>query len=254
MPKTSKPTSPTRQSNVPGKNSVTRSRWVPAIAVGAAIASAVVAGVTVMPAVISAPAKTAVSATSAASTPAPSASRVAAAPASQELAQVEPSEALPDNSAALRAFWAQASELKGFETGSALAATRLVVMFDPQCIHCAHLWQEAASLKLPMRITWVPVGLLGPSSRAQAAHMSDNFRDTAALDAHERKVAAQGPLRDAVPEASAAAKETVAVRTKLLLDAGVRGVPLMLVKTVDGQLRAHEGSMSAEMLRRWAAP
>ena len=103
-------------------------------------------------------------------------------------------------------------------------------MFDPQCIHCAHLWQEVASLKLPMRITWVPVGLLGPSSRAQ------------------------GPLRDAVPEASAAAKETVAVRTRLLVDAGVEGVPLMLVKTADGQLRAHEGSMPADMLRRWAAP
>lgn len=254
MSKTSKTASGTRRGNALDKPNPTRSRWVPTIAVAAALASALVAGVTVMPSVGSAPAKTDVSTPQAAPSTAPAASQAATISAGQELAQVRPSKALPDGSAALRAFWAQASGLKGFETGSALAATHLVVMFDPQCIHCAHLWQEVASLKLPMRITWVPVGLLGPSSRAQAAHMSDNFRDIAALDAHERKVAAQGPLRDAVPEASAAAKETVAVRTRLLVDAGVEGVPLMLVKTADGQLRAHEGSMPADMLRRWAAP
>ena len=53
-----------------------------------------------------------------------------------------------------------ASEAKGFDVGTTMAAHVVYVFFDPQCPHCAELWESARPLKAQARFVWIPVGLL----------------------------------------------------------------------------------------------
>ena len=58
---------------------------------------------------------------------------------------------------------------KGFNVGSTMATRVIYVFFDPQCPHCAVLWENVKPLKGQVRIVWIPVGLIGDKSVAQGA-------------------------------------------------------------------------------------
>ena len=54
-----------------------------------------------------------------------------------------------------------AAEAKGFDVGSTMSTRVVYVFFDPQCPHCAVLWDATKPLKSQARFVWIPVGLIG---------------------------------------------------------------------------------------------
>lgn len=82
--------------------------------------------------------------------------------------------------------WQQAWEDPGVTTGPADSAKRMVVFLDPNCPFCARLWRELRPWRKTVRIHWVPVAFLRPSSVGIAAAILSAPDPAQALDANER--------------------------------------------------------------------
>ena len=62
------------------------------------------------------------------------------------------------------------AEAKGFTVGSTMSTRTVYVFFDPQCPHCAVLWQAAKPLKSQAKFVWIPVGIINKTSVAPGRH------------------------------------------------------------------------------------
>ena len=136
-----------------------------------------------------------------------------------------------------------AAEAKGFTVGSEMSVRRVFVFFDPQCPHCAALWEAAKPLKSQARFIWIPVGLLNPTSSLQGAALLAAADPVAAMDQHEASMAAKqgGIVASGDIEAQKAA---VAANTALMNRYGFGGVPVIVAKhAVTGELVVKEGAM-----------
>lgn len=141
-----------------------------------------------------------------------------------------------------------AAEAKGFTVGSEMSVRRVFVFFDPQCPHCAALWQAAKPLKSQARFIWIPVGLLNPTSSVQGAALLASADPVAAMDQHEASLTAKqgGIVASGDVEAQ---KALVAANTALFNRYGFGGVPAVVAKhAVTGELVVKEGSMPTSML------
>lgn len=141
-----------------------------------------------------------------------------------------------------------AAEAKGFTVGSEMSVRRVFVFFDPQCPHCAALWQAAKPLKSQTRFTWIPVSLLNPTSSLQGAALLAAADPVAAMDQHEASLMAKqgGIVASGDIEAQ---KALVAANTALFTRYGFGGVPVVVAKhAVTGELVVKEGSMPTATL------
>jgi thiol:disulfide interchange protein DsbG len=79
-----------------------------------------------------------------------------------------------------------------------MAARSLLVFFDPQCPHCATLWVASKPLRERIRMTWMPVAFIKPSSGPQGALILAAKDPAGTMDQHENLLSSgQGGL--AVP-------------------------------------------------------
>lgn len=141
-----------------------------------------------------------------------------------------------------------ATEAKGFTVGSAMSVRTVYVFFDPQCPHCAALWNEAKPLKSQAKFVWIPVGLINPASTAQGAALLAASDPAAAMDAHEASMTAKTGGITASGSLDAQ-REMVASNTKLMNRFQFQGVPVIVAKNaVSGDLVVKEGSMSTALL------
>lgn len=141
-----------------------------------------------------------------------------------------------------------AAEAKGFSIGSAMAVRTVYVFFDPQCPHCAALWNAAKPLKSQTRFVWIPVGLINPTSSAQGATLLAAADPEAAMNQHEASMAAKqgGILATGDVDAQ---KALVAANTALMNRYGFGGVPVIIAKhAVTGDLVVKEGAMPTPAL------
>ena len=83
-----------------------------------------------------------------------------------------------------------ANEGKGFAVGSMMSANTVYVFFDPQCPHCAHLWNAAIPLQKKVRFVWMPVGLINATSSAQGATLLSSADPAQAMTEHETSLIA----------------------------------------------------------------
>ena len=58
---------------------------------------------------------------------------------------------------------------KGFTVGAMMSAQTVYVLFDPQCPHCAHLWQASLPLHNQVKFIWLPIAFNPAKSLPQAA-------------------------------------------------------------------------------------
>ncbi|HSW16878.1 MAG TPA: thioredoxin fold domain-containing protein [Ramlibacter sp.] len=141
-----------------------------------------------------------------------------------------------------------AAEAKGFTVGSEMTVRRVFVFFDPQCPHCAALWNAAKPLKSQTRFVWIPVGLLNPTSLVQGAALLASADPVAAMDQHEQSMAAKqgGIVAQGDVEAQ---KALVTANTKLMNRYGFGSVPVVVANhAVSGELVVKEGSMPTAAL------
>jgi thiol:disulfide interchange protein DsbG len=134
---------------------------------------------------------------------------------------------------------------KGFNVGSTMATRVLYVFFDPQCPHCAVLWENVKPLKSQVRIVWIPVGLIGDKSVAQGAAILSAPDPVTKMEENEASVRNQQGGIGAMGVEDAQ-KEIIKANTALFTSFGFSGVPTIVGKhaqtggvvTIDGAVPA----------------
>ncbi|MBE7368716.1 thioredoxin fold domain-containing protein [Ramlibacter pallidus] len=141
-----------------------------------------------------------------------------------------------------------AAEARGFNVGSTMSTRVAYVFFDPQCPHCAALWEAARPLRSQARFVWIPVSLLNDKSAPQGAAILGAPDPVAAMDEHEKSLRGQqgGIAAMGAPDAQ---KEAVRKNTELFNRFGFASVPTVVAKHAQsGDLVTIEGSVATGVL------
>jgi len=145
---------------------------------------------------------------------------------------------------------------KGFNVGSTMAQRVVYVFFDPQCPHCAALWENAKPLKSQARFVWIPVGLIGDKSIAQGAAILGAQDPATKMEENEASVRAQQGGIGAMGVEDAQ-KDAIKANTALFTSFGFTGVPTVVAKHAQtGGVVTIDGAVPAVTLQQklgWAA-
>ena len=132
--------------------------------------------------------------------------------------------------------------------GAPMSVRAVYVFFDPQCPHCATLWQTAKPLKSQAKFIWIPVALIGKTSEGQGAAILAAKDPVAAMDEHEESMSARRGGISAMGELDAQ-RALVVKNTQLMTRFGFESVPSIVAKNAQsGALITHEGSMATPEL------
>jgi thiol:disulfide interchange protein DsbG len=148
-----------------------------------------------------------------------------------------------------------AARAHGISVGPTIAKDVVYVFFDPQCPHCAALWQAAKPLLGEVRMVWIPVAFLDSLSAPQGAALLGAEDPGAALGAHETRVARYD--YGAMPaKVTPALLRAVKANTRLWIGIGADVVPYVLyVNARDGKAGVIEGRVpTAELKDRLGLP
>jgi len=125
------------------------------------------------------------------------------------------------------------------------------VLFDPQCPHCGHLWQQSQPLMKKIKFVWMPVAFINAKSAPQGAALLSAANPMETMEAHEASIlAGSGGMAasSSVPDDLAA---SIKKNTELLNAMGVGSVPYVMVKnSTTGAVVTHEGAMETAALEK----
>jgi len=166
-------------------------------------------------------------------------------PAAQATAAAEP--ASPQQAYEL------AAQGHGFAIGAVMAANTVHVFFDSACPHCAHLWTNAKPLLGKLKMVWMPVALLGPSSGPQGATILTAANPAAAMEENETLVLERKGGITANPSLPAGALDKVKANTELFTRIGADSVPLIVFRNAKtGVYGTHAGAVTTDQLASMA--
>lgn len=141
-----------------------------------------------------------------------------------------------------------AGEARGFTVGSPMSVRTVYVFFDPQCPHCAALWEAAKPLKPQAKFVWIPVALMGKTSEAQGATILAAKDPVAAMDENEASILAKKGGISASGDYESR-KADVAKNTALLNSFGFASIPTVVgLHAQTGAVVSREGSMPTAQL------
>jgi thiol:disulfide interchange protein DsbG len=141
---------------------------------------------------------------------------------------------------------------KGIAVGPATSQYTVYVMFDPQCLHCARLWEESLPLQATVRFVWVPVTFLDSRSVAISAALLSSTHPMEDLGRQEAAVLkrAEG-LVGPVP-VPPYLETIIKANTDLINRFRVLAVPYVVARNQStSEYVAREGVMSREVLTRF---
>jgi len=146
---------------------------------------------------------------------------------------------------------AMAARGRGFTAGSLMSAQVVYVLFDPQCPHCAHLWEASRPLMDRVRFVWLPVSLLGPKSLPQGAAILQAVSPVEAMTAHEQSLLSGGGGTTASSSIPGDIEQAIRANTQLLNDLDADAVPFIVTRhRQSGKVVTQAGSMGTEALAR----
>ncbi|MES2840446.1 MAG: thioredoxin fold domain-containing protein [Pseudomonadota bacterium] len=132
--------------------------------------------------------------------------------------------------AAAQALDVLAAQGKGFAAGKILSANAVYVLFDPQCPHCARLWEASMPLHGSVKFVWLPVAIMNAKSAPQGAAIMTSTNPVQAMAAHETSLLAgnggTAASADIAPDVLAAIK----TNTDLLERLGATSVPYIVAR------------------------
>jgi thiol:disulfide interchange protein DsbG len=135
------------------------------------------------------------------------------------------------------------AEARGFTVGSPMSVRTVYVFFDPQCPHCAALWESAKPLKSQAKFVWIPVGLMNKTSEAQGATILAAKDPVAAMDENESSILAKKGGISASGDTEAM-KPAIARNTELLNRFGFASIPTIVAQHAQtGALVTREGGL-----------
>ncbi len=140
------------------------------------------------------------------------------------------------------------AEARGFTVGSTMSVRTVYVFFDPQCPHCAMLWQAAKPLKSQAKFVWIPVGLMNKTSESQGATLLAAKDPEAMMDEHEASILAKKGGISASGDFEAR-KADVVKNTALLNRFGFASIPTIVAQHAQtGALVTREGALATPEL------
>jgi len=141
---------------------------------------------------------------------------------------------------------------RGFTVGSMMSANTVYVMFDPQCPHCGHLWQQALPLHKKVKFVWMPVAFISAKSLPQGAALLTAANPLDAMTAHEASILAGSggsAASSSIPDDIAAA---IKKNTELFNSMGVESVPYIVAKNAStGAVVTNAGAMETAALEQF---
>lgn len=123
-----------------------------------------------------------------------------------------------------------AAQGKGFAAGKILSTNAVYVLFDPQCPHCARLWEASMPLHTSVKFVWLPVAIMNAKSAPQGAAIMTATDPVQAMAAHETSLLAgsggTAASADIAPDVLAAIKTNTALLERL----GATSVPYIVAR------------------------
>ena len=157
-----------------------------------------------------------------------------------------------DSIAPAQSFDVIAKDARGFTVGSMMTANTVYVMFDPQCPHCGHLWQQSLPLHKKVKFVWVPVAFINAKSTPQGAALMAAANPTEAMNAHEASILAGTggtAASSSVPDDLA---DAIKNNTALFNRMGVESVPYIVAKNqTTGAVVTNAGAMETAALAQF---
>jgi thiol:disulfide interchange protein DsbG len=142
------------------------------------------------------------------------------------------------------------AEAKGFTVGSPMSTRTVYVFFDPQCPHCAVLWQAAKPLRSQAKFVWIPVGIINKSSVTQGGTILAAKDPAAAMDEHENSILAKKGGIGASGDADAQ-KAAIEKNTALMTRFGFASIPtIVALHAQTGALVTNEGALPTPELAK----
>lgn len=136
-----------------------------------------------------------------------------------------------------------AAEAKGFSVGPDLRANTAYIFFDPQCVHCAALWNSMKPLEPQTRAVWIPVGVLSRASVAQGATILAAADPVAKMNEHEALMSQRRGGISAMGGAPDEQVRAIEANTALMQQMGGTSVPYVVARhAVTGKLVSRAGA------------
>jgi thiol:disulfide interchange protein DsbG len=165
---------------------------------------------------------------------------------SKQEAESAPARSAPPTPAEAYALAAKGS---GFTVGTLMAANTVYVFFDTTCPHCAQLWLASKPLQKRVKMVWMPIGLLRPSSGPQGATILAAADPSAAMEENETKVLANAGGISASQSLPDEVVAKVKANTALFNQIGADSVPLIVFRHAQtGAFGQHAGALDTEGL------
>lgn len=142
-----------------------------------------------------------------------------------------------------------ATKTKGFTVGAMMSTNTVYVLFDPQCPHCGHLWQQAEPLLKKTKFVWVPVSFINAKSTPQGAALLTAANPAELMTAHEVSILAGTGGIAASASVPADIEGAIKANTQVLNSMGVESVPFIIAKNAStGQVVTNTGAMETAAL------
>lgn len=146
----------------------------------------------------------------------------------------------------LDGYWARLGSLKTIPQGAQGAAVKSVIyaFMDPNCIFCHLAWEAFQPyMKVGLQVRWVPTGVQGGDSPAQAAALLSAKDPAAAFDDHERTWDPQHGKPGITPldQIPVALKDALDTNSRLMVEMNIHGTPAFVYRDADGHVRLLEG-------------
>lgn len=145
-----------------------------------------------------------------------------------------------------------AKEGKGFTTGSMMSANTVYVMFDPQCPHCGHLWEQSQPLMKKLKFIWMPVSFINAKSAPQGAALLAATNPVEAMTTHEASILAGTGGTSASSDVPDDIKASIQKNTDLFNRMGIESVPYVVAKNATtGKVVTNAGAMDTAALSQF---
>jgi thiol:disulfide interchange protein DsbG len=142
-----------------------------------------------------------------------------------------------------------AAQGKGFAAGKILSANAVYVLFDPQCPHCARLWEASMPLHTSVKFVWLPVAIMNAKSAPQGAAIMTATNPVQAMAAHETSLLAGSGGTAASAEIAPDVLAAIKTNTALLERLGATSVPYIVARHQrSGQVVMQAGANDTEAL------
>jgi thiol:disulfide interchange protein DsbG len=145
-----------------------------------------------------------------------------------------------------------AAKTKGFAVGAMMSANTVYVLFDPQCPHCGHLWDQSQPLLKKVKFVWVPVAFINAKSAPQGAALLTAANPAELMTTHEKSILAGSGGIAASSSVPSDIETAIKANTQLLNSMGVESVPFIIAKQAQtGQVITNTGALETAALARF---